>query len=156
MAVFVDLPLMFVPVPKIGMFRWFGSATGRMFWSGGGVTGKAFAAATEHAILSGGTTLERTTAGKVLTWMTEKSSYKMTGRLWNFASRQFAKGAAGDVHMFMDLSKVRDGAISVSYTHLDVYKRQVQIMFRSIITQVYISWMEQLLYGGTARGETKS
>lgn len=111
MAVFVDLPLMFVPVPKIGMFRWFGSATGRIFWSGGGVTGKAFAAATEHAILSGGTTLERTTAGKVLTWMTEKSSYKMTGRLWNFASRQFAKGAAGDVHMFMDLSKVRDGAI---------------------------------------------
>lgn len=103
----LDFATMFVPVPKVGMLRWFGSATGRVFWSGGGTAGKAFASATEHALLNGGTTLERTTTGKVLTWVTTKTGENaMTGRLWSFASRQFAKGAAGDVHMFMDLNKV--------------------------------------------------
>ncbi|MDI9364509.1 MAG: RHS repeat-associated core domain-containing protein [Flavobacterium sp.] len=107
MAVFVEFPSLFIPVPRIGMFRWFGSATGPVFWSVGGTAGKAFASATEHALLNGGTTLEMTTAGKTLAWHTEKTSYRMTGRIWNFASKQFAKGAAGDIHMFMDLSKVR-------------------------------------------------
>jgi RHS repeat-associated protein len=111
----LDLGTLFVPVPKVGMLRWFGSASGRVFWSGGGTAGKAFASATEHALLNGGTTLEMTTAGKTLTWLTEKTSYKMTGRLWNLASKQFAKGAAGDIHMFMDLSRVREGATWFKY-----------------------------------------
>ena len=106
MAVFVEFPSLFIPVPNIGMFRWFGSATGRVFWSGGGTGGKAFAAATEHALLNGGTTLEMTTAGKLITKITMNKKNWLTGKIWEFGSRQFAKGAAGDIHMFMDLNRV--------------------------------------------------
>lgn len=104
--VFVDFPSLFIPIPKVGMLRWFGNATGRVFWSGGGVGGKAFASATEHALLSGSTTLEMTTAGKLIIKFTGDSKNFMTGKIWEYASRQFAKGAVGDVHMFMDLNKV--------------------------------------------------
>jgi hypothetical protein len=106
----LDGATFFVPLPKVGMLRWlrpFGSATGRIFWSGGGVGGIASLEATKYAILTGGRTLEMTTAGKILTIVTKKvGSNAMSGKLWGWASSRFAKGASGEVHMFMDYSKI--------------------------------------------------
>jgi hypothetical protein len=114
-AVFIDLPLMFVPVPKVGMLRWirpFGNAAGRVFWSGAGegIKSAAFAEATTHAFLYGGTTLERTLVGKSITsiqYVTGRNA--MTGKLWTSASSNFAKGAVGEVHAFL-APGLRDGA----------------------------------------------
>ena len=104
----LDAATLIIPVPKLGMARWFrpfGNSAGRVFWSGGGITGKAFTSATEYALLHGGTTLEMTTAGKILTKITMNKKNWLTGKIWEFGSRQFAKGASGEIHVFIDLSR---------------------------------------------------
>jgi len=109
----LDFATVFVPVPKVGMVRWlkpFGNAAGRVFWSGGGVGGKVFAEASQHAWLYGGTTLEKTLTGKTITaiqYVTGRNA--MTGKLWTWASTNFAKGAAGEVHVFL-APQLREGA----------------------------------------------
>ena len=75
------------------------STTGRVFWSGGGNPAVQEAAkifATQNAM----TTLEMTTKGKLLTALTNATSYNFTKPLWQKASISFAKGAQGTVHVF--------------------------------------------------------
>jgi len=63
----LDLATLFVPVPKLGMGRWLlGSKFGRVFWTGGGVGGKAALAAEEYAAANFGTTLTTTNFGKII------------------------------------------------------------------------------------------
>jgi RHS repeat-associated protein len=84
-----------------GLGAKFSSTTtvGRVFWSGGGnpavlETAKIFA--TQNRM----TTLEMTTKGKLLTALTNATSYNFTKPLWQKASISFAKGAQGTVHVF--------------------------------------------------------
>lgn len=65
---------------------------GRVFWSGGE---KALNAATTFALEKGMTTLEMTKAGKRLL-----SAAKATNNGWKYASKRFAQGAEGVVHVF--------------------------------------------------------
>ena len=75
------------------------STTGRVFWSGGG-NPAVQEAAKIFATQNGMTTLEMTTKGKLLTALTNATSYNFTKPLWQKASISFAKGAQGTVHVF--------------------------------------------------------
>jgi hypothetical protein len=73
---------------------------GRVFWSGGlEIAGKA---AMDFAKANGMETLEMTVKGRILTKLTELTSYKLTKPLWEKASASFARGAKGTVHVFQN------------------------------------------------------
>jgi RHS repeat-associated protein len=84
-------------------FIGFGAGSGtsqvnRVFWSGElNVAGKE---ATKYALQTGGTTLEMTTSGKILTKLTDVTSFTLTKPLWKQASKSFARGANGKVSVF--------------------------------------------------------
>jgi RHS repeat-associated protein len=73
----------------------------RVFWSGGGVK-YAGAAARRWAEANGAMTLEMTLGGRSLTLLTSMTDYSLTRPLWEAASSRFARGAVGDVHLFVD------------------------------------------------------
>jgi hypothetical protein len=76
------------------------SVVGRVFWSGG--RDIAGAAAMEFARAEGMQTLEMTFTGKILQGLTDLTSYKLVKPLWDRASRSFAGGAEGVVHVFQN------------------------------------------------------
>jgi hypothetical protein len=47
-------------------------------------------------------TLEMTLGGRSLTLLTSMTDYSLTRPLWEAASSRFARGAVGDVHLFVD------------------------------------------------------
>lgn len=92
-------------------------AAGRVFWSGGVET--AMKPAAKWALENGGRTLEQTVGGAALNatqkgaeWllMNERKASRAMAPLWNAASRSFAKGAKGDVNVFLG-PKVRPGSV---------------------------------------------
>lgn len=125
----IDGATFFMPIPKIGMARWlkpFGNAAGRVFWSGGGVGGKVFAEATQHAWLYGGTTLEKTLVGKTITGIQfVVGRTAMTGKLWKWASSNFARGASGEVHVFL-APQLREGAFL--YTEKEILEASKTVL----------------------------
>jgi RHS repeat-associated protein len=72
-------------------------STGRVFWSGKQLASDA---AQNFAKANGKITLEMTFKGRMLTKLTDLTSYKLTAPLWRNASASFAKGASGTVHVF--------------------------------------------------------
>ena len=78
-------------------------ATPRVFWSGGDAARDAAAA---WAKANGATTLEMTQTGQELDQTTKGLDWLTQGRpAWADASRNFAQGAAGDVHVFQSGSR---------------------------------------------------
>jgi RHS repeat-associated protein len=73
----------------------FGQSAGRYFFTDG-----MEEAATAAARAEGGRTLNMAPAGRALTWLDGKAPDVLTGRLWNWGSRQWASGASGDVPFF--------------------------------------------------------
>lgn len=72
--------------------------TPRVFWSGGDAARDAAAA---WAQANGATTLEMTQAGQQLAQTTKGLDWLTQARpMWVDASRNFAEGSAGDVHVF--------------------------------------------------------
>jgi len=76
---------------------------GRVFWSGG--IEVAGAVAKDYAKLFGGQTLEMTLKGKYLTILTKLKGYEAIRPLWEKASAEFAKDAAGTVHIFQNATE---------------------------------------------------
>ncbi len=71
---------------------------GRVFWSGGKVAQEA---AEQWARSTGSTTLEMTATGQELAQVTKGMDWLTEARpLWSAASRDFARGASGTVHVF--------------------------------------------------------
>lgn len=85
--------------------RIFNFKRGRIFWTGGrdvaGVT------AENYAKLFGGHTLEMSLKGKYLEILQKYKGYEAVAPLWEKASREFAQGAAGEVHVFINSSRFR-------------------------------------------------
>ncbi|HJW94096.1 MAG TPA: RHS repeat-associated core domain-containing protein, partial [Thermoanaerobaculia bacterium] len=74
------------------------TTTPRVFWSGGDLAEQA---GVEWAEANGATTLEMTQAGRDLTETTKGLDWLTEARpQWVDASREFAEGASGDVHVF--------------------------------------------------------
>ena len=73
------------------------AGTGRVFWSGGS---NAMKAAATFAGSTGGTTLEMTTAGKVMTAFNPLLPRSVSAPIWSSLSTNFAKGAVGEAHFF--------------------------------------------------------
>jgi RHS repeat-associated protein len=69
----------------------------RIFWSG---SSEARAAAESFAKANGGKTLEMTLPGRILNKATTKRTYPFVNRLWDKASKNFAKGAKGSAEVF--------------------------------------------------------
>ena len=83
------------------LFSGSSSTVGRVFWSGGG-NPTVQETARNFAIKNGMTTLEMTNKGKLLTGLTNATSYSLTKPLWQRASASFAKGASGTVNVFQN------------------------------------------------------
>ena len=75
------------------------SAPARVFWSGGA---EARLAAESFAKANGATTLEMTEAGQRLQQITKGMDWADAKPLWEAASRDFAQGASGPVHVFQN------------------------------------------------------
>jgi RHS repeat-associated protein len=69
----------------------------RVFWSGGT---KAMNAAVDWAKANGGTTLDMTKHGQALEAATRGMEWTKARPLWEPASRDFAQGASGEIHVF--------------------------------------------------------
>ena len=88
-------------VPALGMAD-DAAKTGRVFWSGGSnVAGKA---AETFARANGMKTLEMTLQGKLLTSLTNATSFKTMEPFWKYASASYARGATGTVNVFHNAS----------------------------------------------------
>jgi len=117
-----QLSLGFFGVSSVGaMSRGFGWAaqrtlygtSNRVFWSGG-FTGSAGEAAMTYASGNSAITLEMTLTGRSLSWLTAKTSYKLTAPLWRTASWGFARGARGTANVFINPMRLRPGNIWIS------------------------------------------
>ena len=73
------------------------SSTGRVFWSGGGVAKNA---AADFAAGNGMKTLEMTTKGGIMNTISPFLPKAISNPIWNNLSKNFAKGASGEVNMF--------------------------------------------------------
>lgn len=101
----LEFGTLFVPVPKVGMTRWlFGSKYGRVLWTGGGAGGVANKAAVKFAAENFGTTLGQTNAGKIIIKLTGNTQNWLTGKIWDYASWAYARGAKGSVDVFIHLN----------------------------------------------------
>jgi hypothetical protein len=69
-----------------------------VFWSGGPA---ARLAAEAWAEAHGGITISQTAAGKALTALDNLGLSKYTGGLWEKLSAKFAKGAEGEIQVFL-------------------------------------------------------
>jgi hypothetical protein len=58
-----------------------------------------------------GTTLSLTNAGRALDVVSDKIGYKAARRLVEEASESFARGASGEVHVFLKLETLRQTSI---------------------------------------------
>jgi RHS repeat-associated protein len=76
-----------------------GAGATRVFWSGGNA---AQTAATKYAVENGGETLGMTPAGQAVEAATKGMPWEQAEPLWNAASKKFAEGASGVVHVFID------------------------------------------------------
>ncbi|MBC6368166.1 hypothetical protein DDT91_15320 [Algoriphagus sp. AK58] len=74
-------------------------SNGRVFWSGGNLAREA---AENFALSTGGRTLEMTLQGRLLTRLTNLTSYNVTAPLWRWASSSFARNAQGSVNVFQN------------------------------------------------------
>lgn len=74
-------------------------SNGRVFWSGGRLAREA---AESFALGIGGKTLEMTFQGRLLTRLTNLTSYNVTAPLWRWASSSFARNAQGSVNVFQN------------------------------------------------------
>ncbi len=84
------------------LFNRFSKNTPRVFWSGGD---EARSAAEAFAKANGSTTLEMTSAGQELQKLTQGMDWVDAKPLWEAASRDFAEGAQGAVHVFHNGSR---------------------------------------------------
>jgi hypothetical protein len=83
-----------------GLFR--ASAFGRVFWNGGDVARNAAAA---HAAAKGGSTLEMTLGGKIMSFLTNKITWPVMKPLWYRASGYWARGAEGPVDFIYNTAR---------------------------------------------------
>lgn len=90
---------------KLLGWAFFGSSAGRVFWSGPG----AKAVADGFATMNGGRILEHTLIGRPLNALTSKfpNAYPLLKPLWDNLSRSFARGAKGEVDVFLSSQGVR-------------------------------------------------
>lgn len=86
----------------------YGSRLNRNFWSGGNIAKNE---AMNHAISTGGTTLERTWVGNSLEYLTEKTSYSYMKPFWDYSSYSYANGARGSVNVFINQNAYRTSSI---------------------------------------------
>lgn len=85
-----------------------GAAT-RVFWTGGD---EAKVAATKFATENGGETIGMTEAGRALEASTANMDYATEAKpLWETASYNFARGASGPVHVFINFERAWEGSI---------------------------------------------
>jgi RHS repeat-associated protein len=73
------------------------STGGRVFWSGGQV---AKGSAAEFAAINGMKTLEMTTTGSIMNTLSPYLPRAVSNPIWNNLSKNFAKGASGEVNFF--------------------------------------------------------
>jgi len=99
---------------------------GRVFWSSGG-NEAVKVAAREFATTYGMKTIEMTTTGKVLEWLTNATSYKFTRPFWEWASGNFARGATGTVNVFQNAGGIGVESIwgTVEYSILQTNKVKI-------------------------------
>jgi len=105
-------------------------AAGRVFWSGGKSAG------TEAALFAGQrgmVTLEMTTKGRLLTGLTNLTSYKFTRPLWEMASRSFARGAKGEAHVFLNFNRLRTGSTWLKFEKPILQRRGINIITHPVI-----------------------
>ncbi|HZE86119.1 MAG TPA: RHS repeat-associated core domain-containing protein, partial [Puia sp.] len=103
-----------------------GIVAGRVFWSGGvEVAGNA---AKDFALANGMRTLEMTFKGKVLTTLTNISSFSLTKSLWKAASASFANGAEGAVHFFTTTAGPRAESIWLGIEKIALDNKGVEII----------------------------
>ena len=95
-------------IPPIGKLLFAGvSTTGRVFYTGG----TSLAAEDYAAMHVGMTTINTTTTGKILTSITNATSYTLTKPLWKYASKQFANGAEGEASVIFGMNKFSSKSI---------------------------------------------
>ena len=80
-----------------------GVVTGRVFWSGGGIAKNA---AAEFAAANGMKTLEMTTSGSIMNTISPYLPRSMSSPIWDTLSKNFAKGATGEINVFQNAAGV--------------------------------------------------
>ncbi len=128
---FIDVPMSFaggelavlgwraLGVGRFGLnvySRVISSNTNRVFWSGGN---EALGAAMEYAQVTGGTTLEMTNVGRLLSNVSKGSeallgrdmSWKVMKPVWQVTSKAYATGAKGTANVFINTAKYNNGSI---------------------------------------------
>jgi hypothetical protein len=76
---------------------------GRVFWSGGNL---AKTAAADFAATNGMKTLEMTTGGRIMNFISPYLPRSVSSPIWNQLSSNFAKGASGNINVFQNAAGV--------------------------------------------------
>jgi hypothetical protein len=76
---------------------------GRVFWSGGDVAKNA---AMDFAKANGMKTLEMTTGGRIMNTVSPYLPRSISSRIWDGLSRNFARGASGNINVFQNAAGV--------------------------------------------------
>jgi len=136
--IFLEAASWFIPTGWITKVRYLKYASylfklkrGRVFWSGGmevaGVVAKGYAK------LFGGQTLEMTLKGKYLTILTNLKGYEAIKPLWEKASVEFAKDAAGTVNIFQNATEgIRVTSTFVTKEYPILKNNGVEMIFHDV------------------------
>jgi hypothetical protein len=110
MDIQLTVALTIIPVPAVGGLRalrlgggLIGKAEGRVFWSGGDIAKNT---AMEFAKFNGMKTLEMTTKGRIMNSISPYLPHSISRLIWDRVSKNFAKGAMGEINVFQNAAGV--------------------------------------------------